>query len=96
MPNASTFNLVLSYFKDIVFDEFNKGYLKVKLFCFVDNDVLIPNTDKPDVFTSPTTFNDELIVVALFKIVLPHTFKDDTNVEGLLKLINVGGFNIAL
>ncbi len=44
-PDASTFNLVLSYFKDIVFDAFKKGFEKVKLFCFVDNVVLIPNTD---------------------------------------------------
>ncbi len=29
------------------------------------------------VFISPTTFNDELIVVALFNIVLPETFKLD-------------------
>ena len=95
-PDASTFNLVLSYFKDIVFDVFKKGFEKVKLFCFVDNVVLIPNTDKPDVVTSPNTFNVVLMVVALFNVVLPETFKVDTNVEGLLKLINVGGFNIAL
>ncbi len=63
-PDASTFNLVLSYFKDIVFDVFKKGFEQVKLFCFVNNDVLIPKTDKPDVFISPTTFNGELIVVA--------------------------------
>ncbi len=84
------------------------------MFCFVDNVVLIPNTDKPDVFISPTTFYDELIVVTLFNVVfpdtfnddlhvvtllsvvLPETFKVDTHVEGLLKLSNVGGFNIAL
>jgi hypothetical protein len=36
------------------------------------------------------------MVVALFNVVLPETFKVDTNVEGLLKLTNVGGFNIAL
>ena len=44
----------------------------------------------------PTTFNDELIVVALLSVVFPETFKVETNVDGLLKLINVGGFNIAL
>ncbi len=66
------------------------------MFCFVDNDELTPNTDKPDAFISPTTFNDELIVVALFNLVLPEIFKLDTNVEGLLKLIIEGGFNIAL
>jgi hypothetical protein len=38
--------------------------------------VLIPNTDKPDVFISPTTFNDELIVVA-FNVVFPETLKLD-------------------
>jgi hypothetical protein len=36
------------------------------------------------------------MVVALFNVVLPETFKVDTNVEGLLKLTNVGGFNIEL
>ena len=36
------------------------------------------------------------IVVSLFNIVFPETFKVDTNVEGLLKLTYVGGFNIAL
>jgi hypothetical protein len=51
------------------------------LFCFVDNDELIPNTDKPDVFISPTTFNDELIVVALFNVVFPETFNDDNTVD---------------
>ncbi len=54
----------------------------MKLFCFVDNDELVPNTDEPDVFISPTTFNDELIVVAWFNVVLPEIFKLDTNVEG--------------
>ncbi len=44
----------------------------------------------------PTTFNDELIVVALFNVVDPETFKVDTNVEWLLKLTNVGGFQIEL
>ncbi len=44
----------------------------------------------------PTTFNDALIVVELFNGVGPETFKVDTNVEGLLKLTNVGGFVIAL
>ncbi len=66
------------------------------MFCFVDNDVFIPNTDKPDVFISPATFNDELIVVASFNVVLPETFKVDTNVKGLLKLIIEGGFNMEL
>ncbi len=42
------------------------------------------------------TFNDELIVVALLNVVASDTFKVDTNVEGLFKLTNVGGFNIAL
>jgi hypothetical protein len=37
--------------------------------------VLIPNTDKPDVFVSPTTFKDELIVVALFNVVFPEILK---------------------
>ena len=36
-PDASTFNLVLSYFNDIVLDVFKNGFEKVKLFCFVDN-----------------------------------------------------------
>ena len=49
---------------DIVFEVFVRGDVKVKLFCFVDNAKLIPKTDKPDVLISPTTFNDELIVVA--------------------------------
>ena len=70
-----------------------KKFENVKLFCFPDNAELIPNTD---VLISPTTFNDELIVVALLSVVFPETFKVDTNVEGLLKLINVGGFNIEL
>ncbi len=41
---------------------------------FVDNDVLIPNTDKADVFISPTTFNIVLMVEALYNVVLPETF----------------------
>ncbi len=40
----------------------------------------------PEPITLPTTFNDELIVVALFNVVFPETYKVDTNVEGLLKL----------
>ncbi len=50
----------------------------------------------PDPIILPTIYNDESIVVALFNVVDPETFKVDTNVEGLLKLINVGGFVIAL
>jgi hypothetical protein len=53
--------------------------------------VLIPNTDKLDVFISPTTFNVVLMVVALFNVVFPETFKVDTNVEGLLNLSMLGG-----
>ncbi len=66
------------------------------MFCFDDNVELIPNTDKPDVFTSPTTFNVVLMVVALFNVVFPDTFKVEINVDGLLKLIIVGGFYMAL
>ena len=40
LPDASTFNLVLSYFNDIVLDVFNNGFEKVKLFCFVVNKVV--------------------------------------------------------
>ncbi len=50
----------------------------------------------PEPIILPTIFNEELIVVALFNVVDPETFKVDTNVEGLLKLVNEGGFNIAL
>ena len=64
-PDASTFNLVLSYFKDIVFDVFKNGFENVKLFCFPDN---VLNTDKPDVFISPTTLNELKLV--LLKIVV--------------------------
>ena len=91
-PDASTFNLVLSYFNNIVFDVFDKGFEKVKLFCFVDNAVLIPNTDKPEVFISPTTFNDDLIVV-LFNDVNPDTFNDDNNVVLLFKVVVPDTFN---
>ncbi len=31
-----------------------------------------------------------------FKVVFPDTFNVDTNVEGLLKLIMVGGLDIAI
>ena len=41
-------------------------------------------------------FNDDIHVVELFNVVLPDIFKDDMNVEGLLKLTNEGGFKIAL
>ena len=47
----------------------------------------------------PFTFNDELIVVALFNIVSPDIFKVDINVEGLfidIQTKNVGRFNIEL
>ncbi len=86
-----------SYFKDIVLDAFKKGFEKVELFWFVDNAELIPNTDKPDVFILPTLFNDALKVVAFFNDVNPETSNDsnlDVNVEGFLKLINEGGFNL--
>ena len=76
----------MSYFNNIVFDVFDKGFEKVKLFCFVDNAVLIPNTDKPEVFISPTTFNVDLIVV-LFNDVNPLTFNDDYNVVLLFKVV---------
>ncbi len=36
----------------------------------------IVNTDKPDAFTSPTTFNVDKHVAALFNVVAPDTFKD--------------------
>ncbi len=39
-PDASTFNFVLSYFKDIVFVVFKKGFENVKLFFFVVNNVV--------------------------------------------------------
>ncbi len=39
----------------------------------------------------PDTFNELLIVVTLFNVAFPDTFNDDTNVEGLLKLIIVDG-----
>ena len=38
--DASTFNFVLSYFNDTVFDVFKKGFENVKLFCFVVNIVV--------------------------------------------------------
>ncbi len=60
-----------------------KGFEKVQLFCFPD-DVL--NTDKPDVLISFSTFNDELIVVALFNVVFPEKINDDLHV---VKLFNV-------
>ena len=41
-------------------------------------------------------FSDDIHVEELFKVVLPDIFNVDINVEGLLKLTNVGGFNIAL
>jgi len=41
-------------------------------------------------------FNDDIHVEELFKVVLPDIFKDDMNVEGLLKLTNEGGFSIEL
>ena len=44
----------------------------------------------------PDTFNDDMHVVALFKVVVPDTYNEDWNVEELLNFINVGGFNIAL
>ena len=44
----------------------------------------------------PDTANIPKIVVVFDNIVFPETFKVDTNVEGLLKLTNVGGFVIAL
>jgi hypothetical protein len=50
----------------------------------------------PEPIILPTTFNDELIVVALFNVVFPETFKVDTHVEGFLKPTNVGGLNIEL
>jgi hypothetical protein len=50
----------------------------------------------PEPTILPTTFQDDTNVVALFNVVYPDTFKVAMNVEGLLKLINVGGFNTAL
>ena len=44
----------------------------------------------------PDTFKDDIHVVALLQVVFPDINKDDWNVEELLKLINVGGFDIAL
>jgi hypothetical protein len=46
----------------------------------------------PDPMILPTTFNDELIVVALFNVVFPDTFNDDNNVDApetykLVKLV---------
>jgi hypothetical protein len=50
----------------------------------------------PDPIILPTTFNDDKNVAALFNVVVPEIFKVETNVEGLLKLTNEGGFNIEL
>ncbi len=49
-----------------------------------------------DKVVTPDTFTDNLHAVILFNNVFPEIVKVDTNVEGLLKLTNVGGFNIAL
>ncbi len=49
--------------------------------------MLILNTDKSDVFISPTTFNDELIVVILFNVVFPETFNDDIHVVTLFNFV---------
>ena len=36
------------------------------------------------------------IIVLFDKVVVPDTFNVDMNVAGLLKLMNAGGFNLAL
>ena len=41
----------------------------------------IVNTDKPDVFTSPTTFNVDKHVVELFSVVAPDTFNEEFKLE---------------
>ncbi len=48
--------------------------------------MLILNS-KPDVFISPTTFNDEVIVVILFNVVFPETFNDDIHVVTLFNFV---------
>ena len=50
----------------------------------------------PDPIIFPTTFNVELIVVALFNVVVPETFNDDNNVDELLtyKLVKLFLINI--
>ena len=50
----------------------------------------------PDPIILPVIFNDDKHVAALFNVVVPDIFNVDINVEGLLKLTNVGWFNIAL
>ncbi len=45
---------------------------------------------------TPETLNDDIHVVTLFNVAFPDIFNVDENVAGVFKLINVGGFNIAL
>jgi hypothetical protein len=47
----------------------------------------IVNTDKPDAFTSPTTFNVDKHDTALFNVVVPDTFNDDMHVVELFNVV---------
>ena len=82
LPLLSKLNCVVLYFNVIVFDVFKKGFENVKLFCFPDN---VLNTDKPDVFISPTTLNELKLV--LLNIVVDVACKFDIfNAEYVDKL----------
>ncbi len=56
----------------------------------------IVNTDKPDAFTLPTTFNVDKHVVALFNVVVPDTFNDDINVVELFNVVVLDTFNVVV
>ncbi len=67
-PDPSTFNLVLSYFNDIVSDVFKKGFGKVKLFYFVLKIVV-------DVACKFDIFNDEYDDKLFRLLLIPLIFK---------------------
>ena len=56
----------------------------------------IVNTDKPDAFTSPTTFNVDKHDTGLFNVVVPETFNDDINVVELFNIVNPDIFKFAV
>ena len=68
-PDPSTFNLVLSYFNDIVSDVFKKGFEKVKLFYFVLKIVV-------DVACKLLIFNIELVDNEFKLLLIPLIFKN--------------------
>jgi hypothetical protein len=67
LPDASILNWAELYFKDIVFDVFKNGLLKVNVFCFVPNAVFIVFNEVSTFDLIAYTVKSGLFIIVLFQ-----------------------------